>query len=95
MMILRLLLALVPIFAQQSVSIDLLKSGDKSATDVFFMAVSGGKKKRGKSRGRRQFSKCDALAFVDNGNWLCNYKTELRARHFLYFKISKMILLTK
>ena len=81
-MILKLLLAFVPIFAQQSVSIDLLEPGDKSATDVFFKAMSGGRKKRGKSRGRRQFSKCDALAFVENGNWLCNYKTELRARHF-------------
>ena len=84
-MILKLLLAFVPIFAQQSVSIDLLEPGDKSATDVFFKAMSGGRKKRGKSRGRRQFSKCDALAFVENGNWLCNYKTELRARHFFFF----------
>ena len=81
-MILNLLLAFTAVFAQQSISIDLVESSDKSATDVFFMAVSG-RKKKGKSRGKRQFSKCDAIAFVENGNWLCNYKTELRAQHFI------------
>ena len=76
-MLLNLLLASVPVLAQSSLQVELLEAGEKSATDVFLMAATSGKKKRGKSRGRRQFSKCDAVAFVENGSWLCNYKTEL------------------